>query len=141
MTAPCKRRDQFSLPLPQLTIIHDEISEYIAPDVRLTRDLDWKDFVKERRRWGYFSYLGGVDHLTHRLLRQYRYRGDPVVFSERRWVEVQKRASPDRVPHQSMMARAPFLREEFALIVGKGQWFVFPYSTAREITGLRMIPP
>ena len=38
------------------------------------------------------------------------------------------------------MAHVPFLWEEFASMVGKGQWMVFSYSLAKELQGLRLIP-
>ena len=50
--APHKRRAQATTPRPHLTIIPDELSEYIARESRLVRDLVWEDFVKDRRGWG-----------------------------------------------------------------------------------------
>ena len=38
------------------------------------------------------------------------------------------------------MAHVSFLREEFASMVGKGQWMVFSYSLAKELQGLRLSP-
>ena len=38
------------------------------------------------------------------------------------------------------MVRITFLREEFVLMVGKGQWVVLTYSVARELPGLRIRP-
>ena len=43
--------------------------------------------------------------------------------------------------HQSMMAHVPFLRYEFASMVGKGQWVVMPYLVYKELPGLRLSPP
>ena len=34
----------------------------------------------------------------------------------------------------------PFLREEFASMVKKGQWVVLPYSLAKGLSGLRLSP-
>ena len=39
------------------------------------------------------------------------------------------------------MEKVPFLREEFASMVEKGQWVVLLYSVAKDLPGLRMIPP
>ena len=50
-------------------------------------------------------------------------------------------AALDRGPQQYTMVHVPFLWEEFALMVGKGQWVVFPYSIANELPGLRTIFP
>ena len=46
----------------------------------------------------------------------------------------------DRELYQSMMDHGPFLREDFALMVGKGKWVVIPYLVDMELPGLRMIP-
>ena len=45
MTAPRKRRDRSNPPLPQLTIIPDDLGVYISKDAQLVRDLGWEDFV------------------------------------------------------------------------------------------------
>ena len=39
------------------------------------------------------------------------------------------------------MSHTPFLREEFALMVSKGQWVILIYSVAKELPGFRVIPP
>ena len=90
------------------------------------RDLGWEDFFNLRRGRGNFSDLGGLDHPACRLLRQYWHRGPPVVSSRKWWTEGQWRAALDRGPHQSTMAHVPFLREDFASMVGKGKWVVLP---------------
>ena len=54
---------------------------------------------------------------------------------EGKWI-----ADLDRFPHKYTMANVPFLREEFALMVGKGKWSLLPYSVAKELTGLSLIP-
>ena len=46
-----------------------------------------------------------------------------------------------RVPHRSSKEHTPFLREEFASMLEKGQWVVLPYSVAKGLPGLRLIPP
>ena len=58
-----------------------------------------------------------------------------------KWLEEERQAALKRRPHQSTTEHAPFLREEFASMVEKGQWFVLPYSVAKRLPGLRLIPP
>ena len=108
--------------------------------MQLVREMVWENFVEKKRGWEYFSNLVGVDHLACRLLRQYRHRGTPVFFLGHRWMEGQGRVALERGPHQSTMAHVPFLWEDFASMVGKVQWVVFPYSVAKEIQGLRLSP-
>ena len=40
-----------------------------------------------------------------------------------------------------MVSHVPFIREEFALMVGKKQWIVLTYLAAKELPGLRLISP
>ena len=105
------------------------------------KDLGCEDFVKERRGWGEFSDLVGVDHPYRIILRQYRHRGGSVVFLGQWWTGGGWRAALDRGPQKSTMAHIPFLREDFALMVGKGRGVVFPYLVAKELTGLRLSSP
>ena len=109
--------------------------------MQLVREMVWENFFEKKRGWEYFSNLVGVDHLACRLLRQYRHRGTPVFFLGHRWMEGQGRVALERGPHQSTMVHVPFLWVDFASMVGKGQWVVLPYSVAKEIQGLRLIPP
>ena len=44
-------------------------------------------------------------------------------------------------PHKSVIENAPFIHEEFASMVEKGQWMVIPYLVAKRLLGLRLIPP
>ena len=38
------------------------------------------------------------------------------------------------------MVHIPFLQEDFALMVRKGQWVVFPYLVDKDLPGLRFSP-
>ena len=50
-------------------------------------------------------------------------------------------AALKRGPHKSATKHAPFLREEFASMVEKGQWVVIPYSVAKRLPRLRLSLP
>ena len=54
--------------------------------------------------------------------------------------EEERRRALNRGTNQYTMAHIVFLREEFALMVEKGQWVVLNYSVAKELPGLRIIP-
>ena len=81
-----------------------------------------------------------MEHLTRRLLRQYKHRGAPVVLMTGGWTEEELLAALKQGPHKSATEHAPFLREEFASMVEKGQWTVLPCSVAKQLHGLRLIP-
>ena len=102
--------------------------------------MGWEDFFEKKIGWEYFPDLVGVYHLACRLLRHYRHRGSPVVFSGQRWVEGQGRVALDRGPHQYTMVHVLFLWEVFASMVGKGQWVFFTYLVAKELRRLSLIP-
>ena len=57
------------------------------------------------------------------------------------WSEGELLAALKRGPHKSATEHAPFLCEEFASMVEKGQWVVLPYSVAKRLPGLRLSPP
>ena len=57
------------------------------------------------------------------------------------WAEGGRLEDLARRPHKSAIEHAPFLREEFASIVEKGQWTVLPYSVAKRLPGLRLSSP
>ena len=82
-----------------------------------------------------------MDYPDRCLLRQYWHRESPVDLSGRWWTEVQQIAALYRVPHQYKMVHVPFLRDKFALMVGKGKWVVLPYLVDKDLPGLRLIPP
>ena len=64
--------------------------------------------MRESRGWGFFSYLGGVDHLACHIVRKYRRRGPPVVFLGKQRIEGQMRVALERGTHKSMLAYSPF---------------------------------
>ena len=97
--------------------------------------------MRWQRGRGDFAFLSEVEHPAWRLLRQYKQRGAPVVMMTREWSEGERLAALKRGPHNSATKHTPFLREEFALMVEKGQWVVIPYSVAKRIPGLRLISP
>ena len=74
------------------------------------------------------------------LVRKYKYRDTPVVLTIGEWTEGERLADLKREPHKSATKLAPFLREEFALMVEKGQWVVLPYLVAKRLPGLRLSP-
>ena len=53
----------------------------------------------------------------------------------------ERQAALKRGPHRHSIEHAPFLREEFASTVEKGQWVVLPYSVSKRLPGLRLSPP
>ena len=82
-----------------------------------------------------------MKHLARRLLRQYKHRGAPVVMMLGSWTEGERQAALKRGPHWSATEHTLFLREEFASMIEKDQWVVLPYSVAKGLPGLRLIPP
>ena len=102
--------------------------------------LGMERIFKEEESLGDFLDLLGLNHPARHLLSQYRHRGAPVVLSEHRCRYGQRRASLERVPHKSTMARVLFLKENFPSVVGKGQWVILPYLVDNEIPGLSLIP-
>ena len=68
-----------------------------------------------------------MHHPARQLLRQYKFRGAPVVLAGKEWTEDQRLAALKRGPHKSGLEQTPFLRREFASMVKKGQWVVLPY--------------
>ena len=118
----------------------DDLGKLITRDAALVKECGWEAFVASRRGRGDFANLSEVDHPVRRLLRQYKHRGAPVVLGDSGWTEVQRQVALRRRPHKSALEHAPFLRKEFASMVRKGQWVVFPYSVAKTLPGLRLSP-
>ena len=50
-----------------------------------------------------------------------------VVLAGRGWIEEERLKALEHETYQSNMAHVPFLRGEFASMVGKGKWVVLPY--------------
>ena len=64
-----------------------------------------------------------------------------MVLMSGSWTEGERQAALKRGPHRSATEHTLFLREEFASMIEKGQWVVLPYSVAKGLPGLRLIPP
>ena len=63
------------------------------------------------------------------------FRGRPVRSP------LERQAALKRGPHRSAMEHTLFLWEEFASMIETGQWVVLPFSVAKRLPGLRLIPP
>ena len=98
--------------------------------------LGWTEFVCWQQGRGDSDSLSAVEHLLQRLLRQYKHRSAPVVMMTEEWTEGERLAALARGPHKSDIEHAPFLREEFASMLDKGQWTVLLYSVAKLLLGL-----
>ena len=129
------------IPRTQQSLMPDDIGKYVVCDAEAFTRLGWTEFVRWRRGRGYFASLSEVKHPARHLLRQYKHRGAPVVLMTGEWSEGERLAALKRGPHKSATEHAPFLREEFASMVEKGQWMVLPYSVAKRLPGLRLSPP
>ena len=147
VTAPpvAKRRSLASreprAPRPRQDTLPPDLGEFITRDSRLVRELGWEEFVARRRGRGDFADLLQVQHPARRLLRQYKHRGAPVVLADAEWPEVRRQEALQRGAHTSTLEHIPFLKEEFASMVAKGQWVILPYSVARDLPDLRLSPP
>ena len=75
----------------------------------------------QQRGRGDFASLLEVKHPERRLLQQYKHRGAPVVLMTGEWSEGERLAALKMGPHKSSTKHAPFLCEEFALMVQKGK--------------------
>ena len=64
-----------------------------------------------------------------------------MVLARREWIEEERRKALDRGLHQFTMEHVPFLSEEFALMVRKGQWVVLPYLAAKDLLGIKLSLP
>ena len=121
----------------------DDLGKLISRDATLVAKLGWEDFVNQHRGMGDFYRLGMDLHPAYRLLRllrQYKHRVAPVVLAEKKWTEGGRQAALARGLHRSAMEHAPFIRKEFASMVGKGQWVVPPYSVDWNLPGFPLIP-
>ena len=129
------------IPRPTQATLLDDIGKYVARDAKEVQRLGWAEFVQRRRGCGDFSSLANVQHPVRRLLRKYKHRGAPVVLMSGSWTEGERQAALKRGPHRSAKEHTLFLREEFALMIEKGQWVVLPYLVAKGLPGLRLSPP
>ena len=64
-----------------------------------------------------------------------------MVLTSGSWTEGERQATLKRGPHRSATEHTLFLREEFASMIEKEQLVVLPYSVAKGMSGLRLIPP
>ena len=117
--------------------LHDRIEK----DAKLLAAVGWNKFVQQKRTTDDFSSLVGLDHPARRLLRQYKHRGAPVVLSTKPWTTSMIEKALQRGPHRSSMEHLEYLEEEFEDMMDKGQWVVLPYSTVKNLPGLRVSPP
>ena len=72
---------------PQLTILTDDLGECISRDAADVLHSGWEEFVWRRQGRGDFTGLGNLRHPARRLLRQYKFRGAPVVLAGKEWTE------------------------------------------------------
>ena len=110
-------------------------------DAQLLAQLGWRGLVNHRRPVGDFSSLHNVHHPARRLLNIYKHRGAPVKFSTPPWTRHSIQRALRRGPHKLCHDHLAFLNEEFIDMINKGQWIVLPYSSVRDLPGLRVSPP
>ena len=63
------------------------------------------------------------------------------MLEGKEWPEDQSLAALQQGPHKSALEQTPFLRQEFASMVAKGQWVVLLYTVATRLPGLWLRPP
>ena len=129
------------IPRLQQALLPDDIGKYVVREAEAVTRIGWTEFVRQRRGRGGFASLSEVNHPAWRLLRQYKHRDAPVMLMTGGWSEGERMAALKRVLHKSATKHAPFLREEFASMVEKGQWVVLPYLVTKRLPGLRLSPP
>ena len=61
-------------------MLPDDIGEYIVRDTKEVTRLSWTDFIRRQQGRGDFASLLEVKHPAHRLLRQYKHCGAPVLL-------------------------------------------------------------
>ena len=64
----------------QQDLLPDDIGKYVVRDAEEVTRLVWTEFVRQQRGRGDFASLSEVKHPEHRLLRQYKHCGAPVVL-------------------------------------------------------------
>ena len=126
-------------PSPELQL-PEELGKFVTRDVALLRKLGWVRFVKQRRREGDFGSLN-FQHPARRLLRAYKHRGVPVRLSTKPWSKNHVCRALLRGPHGSCFDFLEFLQGEFIDMINKQQWVVLPFSSVKDLPGLRLSPP
>ena len=85
----------------------------------MVKNLGREGLLRERIVKGYFLNIGGVYHLNHSLLSQYRHS---VCLCVCVWGGgVQESSALERAPQKSTLEHIPFLRDQFPYMVEKGQ--------------------
>ena len=121
-------------------IIPDDLGTLISRDLVVLHQCGWEALVTSRQARGDLSNLDNLRHPARRLLRQYKYRGAPVVLQTRPWTQGRLQAALARGSHSSAEDHLEFLRDEFTDMVNQAQWIVLPYSAVRHLPGLRLSP-
>ena len=114
------------IPRPQQARLPDNIGKYVVRNAEEVMRLCWTEFVPRRQGRGDFASLSEVKHPARRLLRQYKHRCVLVVLMMGKWTEGEHQAALKRGPNRSAIEHAPFICEEFASMVEKGQCVVIP---------------
>ena len=83
--------------------------------------------------------VGRLPHPAAPLLEQFRNTGVAVPL-QGQWTQDDNDQAIKRGPHASAHLHTKFLREEFASMADKGQWFVLPYALVRDLPELRISP-
>ena len=118
-----------------------DLGEFISRDIKLLDSLGWHGLVAHRRPSSDFSLLEHVHHSACCLLQFYKHRGAPVKLATPPWTRQQIMHFLHRGPHKSCLDHISFLQEEFIDMISKGQWLVLPYSSIKNLPGLRLSPP
>ena len=107
--SPGSTRNKFDTPTvtkiarPRQTLLPNNLGECISQDAAAVSHLGWEEFVQRRRGRGDFAGLGNLRHWARRLLRQYKFRGAPVVLAGKEWTEDQRLAGLQQGPHKSAL--------------------------------------
>ena len=89
------------------------LCDRIAADTELLQQVGWEKFVSKKQGRDDFSHLNHVSHHAHRLLRQYKHRGVPVMLSTHAWTQQHLRKALNRDSHRSCLKHIDFLEEAF----------------------------
>ena len=122
-------------------LVTDKLGTCVSSAVTRIKRIGFEAFVREHVGKGDWGPLQKTRrHPAHRLLRQYRARGAPVVLCDAPWSVAERHAAITRGPHKSAYEHIEFLRDEMASMVAKGQWVVVPYELIKDIPGLCLSP-